>query len=176
MRMLLADGKNTIECGCDPSLDPYEMKMSQGVNQSLWHLSGLPHDASKRDLVLRLMTAARGEAAPAGADEALLLRLVQLAFHMEWLLGMIAGPDTHKVLVDDPRAMVNSFKALCLDLAAIEEAPAADRLKAAMIRAEQRNSEIMSELEARWAMEDQALNHWVPTGPLPATRHRIGGF
>jgi hypothetical protein len=46
MRMLLANGQQ-VECACDPSLDPYEMNMSHGANQSIWHLSGMPHDIGK---------------------------------------------------------------------------------------------------------------------------------
>jgi hypothetical protein len=115
--------------------------------------------------VLRLMAAARGEAEPRGNDEFQLLRLMQLAFHMEWLLGMLAGPDTHKVLVEDPRAMLESFKALCLDLAQIEQGPAAGSLLTAMDRAKQRSVEVKA------VMENQAS----PT-PIPATGPRIGGF
>lgn len=142
MKMLLADGKKTVECASDPSIDPYEMQMSKGVNQSIWQLCGKPHDAKKQDLVLRLMAAGRGEAVPHGEDEFVILRVMQLAYHMEWILGMLAGPDTHHVLLEDPKAVLASFKALCLDLADIEQGPAAETLKRGMARAGQRCKEV----------------------------------
>lgn len=152
MKMLLNDGKNTTECGADPSLDPYEMRMSKGVNECIWNLSGAAN-SEKHERIVRLMAACSGQGKTHGQEEFVILRMMQMAYHMEWILGMLASPENHRVLLEDPQTVMDSFKALCLEMADIQEGPAAKNLEKGMERAQKQFKQVQEDMESSWLVE-----------------------
>lgn len=151
MKLLLANGKKITEVGSSSALDnempnkKYTMHMSGGANQSIWNLSGKPHDQKKLDMVNRLMASCAGQTPPHGEKEFVLHRMMLLAWHMEWIFGMIAGSDTHHVLMEDPDAVLKSFSSLCEEMANIENGPMGQELDKAKARAKRSFDELMNQ-------------------------------